>query len=144
MKQFDPKQVTVVLGGRTFGDWSDGGDVITLEPTGDAGAPTEGADGRGVFVHNPSRAHKLTLKIKQHSEDNRILNQWHALQRSNPKAFTPLTLTVRDLLNEDAATASNGMFQGAPKLVRGNGHNGMEWSIWFETGSITLEKGLGH
>ncbi|MDN7790444.1 DUF3277 family protein [Burkholderia contaminans] len=144
MASFDPKQVSVLINGVPIDDWADGGDVIQAEHNADAGALTIGANGKGVFVANPDESGKLTLKIKQHSPNNKFLTGLQTQQRTNLKAFTPLELSIRDLLNDDVVTASKGYFTTLPKYVRGTAHNPHEWVIAFETMNIKLENGLGN
>lgn len=143
MQIFDPRQVSVVINGQAFSDWADGKDVISFSFTADAGKPTVGADGKAVFVNNPDRTAKLVLKIKQHSNDNKVLSDWYNLQRSNIKQAEAMNLSIRDLLNADMVTATGGRFTVAPKYVRGSDLNAQEWTIWFEQGEMKLEAGLG-
>ncbi|AOJ86729.1 hypothetical protein WS87_08610 [Burkholderia sp. MSMB0856] len=142
MAVFDPKQVSVLINGVPIDDWSDGADVIQAEYNTDAGATTIGANGKGVFVASANQSGKVTLKIKQHSPDNKYLNGLRTQQETRLKSFTPLELNIRDLLNEDVVTASKGFFTTRPKFARGDGHNPTEWVIEFETLNMELEKGL--
>lgn len=140
--RFDPAQHSVLIDGYEFKDWGDGTDVISFQYNADAGALTVGARGRGVFVANQNRSATLTLKLLQHGPDNRFLNRRAALQRDNLKGFMPMTLTIRDLLNEDRAIGERGYFTTLPGLTRGNAHNETTWVIVFERGNIVLEEGV--
>jgi hypothetical protein len=144
MSRFDPQQVSVLIDGVLIDDWADGSDVIDAKNATDAGAYTIGANGTGVFVANPDQSGTVALKIKQHSANNKYLAGRLAQQRQSLKAFTPMTLEIRDLLNEDVVTAVNGYFTVVPSYTRGNGHNPEVWTIAFEKLDIKLERGLGN
>jgi len=144
MSLFDPKQVSVLINGTQIKDWADGSDVINAKNNVDAGAHTIGASGTGVFVANPDRSGTLVLKLKQHTADNKFLGGMLAQQRNSIKGFTPITLEIRDLLNQDVVVATNGYFSTPPEYTRGNGHNAETWTISFEQMDIKLERGLGN
>jgi hypothetical protein len=144
MSRFDPKQVSVLIDGVLIDDWSDGSDVIDAKNATDAGALTVGANGTGVFVSNPDKSGTLALKIKQHSANNKYLAGRMAQQRNSLKAFTPVTLEIRDLLNEDVVTGVEGYFTTPPGFTRGNGHNPEVWTLVFVQLDIKLERGLGN
>jgi hypothetical protein len=140
--RFDPKLHSVLLNGYEIKDWADGADVISYAYQTDAGAMTIGSRGRGVFVANQNRSTILTLKLLQHTPDNKYLNRLAAQQRNNLKTFVPLILAIRDLINEDRATGIQGFFTTLPGLVRGNAHNDTTHVIVFEQGNIVLEDGV--
>ncbi|AVK08189.1 MULTISPECIES: phage structural protein [Pseudomonas aeruginosa group] len=142
MAIYDHNQLSVLLNGYEIKDWADGADTVKFAFAKDAGEMLIGADGGGVFVASTDRSGKLTLKIRQHSEDNRYLNRLRALQDGNIKAFVPLTLEIRDLLNEDLVSATRGYFTTRPEYTRGAGHNATTWTIVFERASVNLEKGV--
>ncbi len=145
MAVFDPRQISVLLNGVEISDWADGSSVITVEHAVDAGDYTMGADGSGVFITNPDQSITLTLLIKQHSEDNKWLDSKLKIQQNNIKAFTPLSLEIRDLVNDDLVTATGGYFTTRPSYIRGaGGHNPTTWVIKFDKGNINFEKGLGN
>ena len=108
----------------------------------DAGQMVIGANGTGVFIANPDQSGKLTLKIKQHSEDNAYLSKLFNQQKTSIKTYLPMTLAIRDLINDDVVTASKGYFTTPAPYVRGNGHNATTWTIVFEKMTMNLEKGV--
>lgn len=142
MAVFDPKQVVVLLDGKEISDLADGSDVISAANQVDAGQLVIGANGTGVFIANPDNSGKLTLKIKQHSADNAYLSKLFNQQKSSIKTFLPITLSIRDLINDDVVTASKGYFTTPTDYVRGNGHNAQTWTIVFEQMTMNLEKGV--
>ena len=68
---------------------------------------------------------------------NYLINKRAAL-----KQFFPITLSIRDLINDDVVTASKGYFTTPAQYVRGNGHNAETWTIVFEQMTMNLEKGV--
>lgn len=144
MSVFDPTQVVVLLNGVQISDFGEKGDAIELKPGVPAGNYTMGVTGKGTFVLDPDKSATLTLNLQQHSPDNRWLNQQKALQRGNIRAFIPFTLEIRDLLNEDLATAQRGYFTELPGYARGTSAKNTVWTIVFENHDISLEKGYGN
>lgn len=142
MAVFDPKQVVVLLDGKEISDWADGSDVISAVNQVDAGQLVIGANGTGIYIANPDNSGKLTLKIKQHSADNAYLSKLFNQQKSSIKTFMPITLSIRDLINDDVVTATKGYFITPAQYVRGNGHNATTWTIVFEQMTMNLEKGV--
>ena len=141
---FNPRDVSVLINGVRLSDWSDGNDVIQAKLNADAGSYTMGANGTGVFIANPDQSDTLTLKVKQHSPDNHYLDRLFKQQRSTIKTFTPMTLSIVDLLNDDKVSGLNGYFTTSPDYTRGMAHNTTTWTLVFEQLTITLEKGLAH
>lgn len=144
MAVYDHKQVTVLLGGVEISDWADGGDVIDVKHNVDAGQMLIGSDGKGVFIANQDESVTVTLKIKQHSPDNKFLSDKKTLQRSNIGSFVPLSLHIKDLVNGDLVTAQKGYFTTLTGYTRGPAHNAQVWVIVFEKGNIKLEQGHGN
>lgn len=140
--RFDPALHSVLINGYEIKDWGDGGDVIDYKYNNDAGALTVGSRGTGVFVANQNRSTTLTIKLLQHSPDNKFLNRLLAQQRDNLKTFVPLELAIRDLINEDRGSGVQGFFTTPPGLTRGNAHNDTTHVIVFSRGNIILEDGV--
>jgi hypothetical protein len=142
MAVFDPKQVSVLINDWRISDWADGTDVIDAKFSVDHGSLTIGAGGTGVFVQNPDDSGTLALKVKQHTPDNVYLDTLRRLQRANIKAFIPLQLSIRDLLNEDVVTGVQGFFTTPPEYVRGTSANPTTWTFVFGILTMRLERGL--
>lgn len=141
MAKFDQKQHVLLINGVEIKGFADGADVISFAENNEAGALTVGADGEGVFVANQNRSGTLTIKLLQHGESVAFLNNLRRQQRDSLKSFTPLTLSVRDLINEDRITASQGYFTTAPGYVRGNANNDTQFVIVFAKTEVVLEAG---
>lgn len=141
--RFDPKFHSVLINGYEIKDWAKGGDAISYVYNTDAGALAMGSRGNGVFVANQDQSTTLTLKLLQHSPDNKFLQRLSAQQRNNFKTFVPLTLAIRDLINEDRASGTEGFFTTLPGLVRGDVANDTTHVIVFVQGNIVLENGAG-
>lgn len=142
MAVFNLNEVSVLLDGREIGDWADGADVISLNYSVDDGEYVIGADGTGIFIANTDKSGTLTLKVKQNSDDNAYLIKLRNQQKNSIKTFSPMTLSIRDLMNGDVVTATKGYFTTPPNFVRGQGHNAQTWTIKFENVVMNLEKGV--
>ena len=142
MAVFDPKQVSVLINDYRIQDWADGSDVIVAKYLVDHGELKIGAGGTGVFVQNPDESGSLVLKVKQHTADNNYLDSLRRAQRSNIKAFVPLALSIKDLLNEDVLTGEDGYFTTPPEYTRGTSANPTTWTIVFQSLTMRLERGL--
>lgn len=143
MAYFDIKQVNLSLNARAITGFTADA-AISLAATKDAGAWTMGASGKGVWTANPDTSGTLTLTLMQNHPDNAWLSQQFALQRNNLRAFTPFSLVLRDLLNSDIVTASNGMFTTPPTIARGSDVGNCVWKIMFESVQFTLAPGYGN
>lgn len=77
------------MDGREISDWADGADVISVIYSVDDGEYIIGADGRGIFITNTDKSGTLTLKVKQHSEDNAYLIKLRNQQKNSIKTFAP-------------------------------------------------------
>lgn len=144
MAYFDIKQVNLSLNTRAITGLTTDNDAISVAFTGEAGKWTLGANGSGVWTANSDTSGTLTLKLVQNHPDNAWLSQQFALQRNDLRAFTPFSLVIRDLLNNDLVSASNGMFSTPLKFVRGAQPNGSTWTIAFESVQFTLAPGYGN
>ena len=144
MAYFDIKQVNLSLNTRAITGLTTDNDAISVAFTGDAGKWTLGANGSGVWTANSDASGTLTLKLVQNHPDNAWLSQQFALQRNDLRAFTPFSLVIRDLLNNDLVSASNGMFSTPLKFVRGAQPNSSTWTIAFESVQFTLAPGYGN
>lgn len=142
MKIFDPKEVVVLLNGREINDWADGSDQVKVVNNAPNGQLVVGNNGTGVFIADPNESGTLTLKLKQHSADNKHLSRLHTQQKRSIKTFVPFTLTIKDLINGDLVVATKGYFTTAKEFTRGNGHNPHTWEIVFEKMTIELEEGV--
>lgn len=139
--KFDPSQHVILINGREVKDWTKDADAINLAFNAPAGENIMGVSGKGVFIANPDKSATLTIKMLQHSPDNKFLNDLQSSQRSDLGKFKPLTLEIRDLVNADVATAQNGYFTTVPNFVRGVGHNATAWAIVFQQANVKLENG---
>lgn len=138
----DSSQIVVNLSSYQIDDWADGTDVIDVQWVDPASSYLAGADGGGIQIMNPSKAIRLTLKVKANGANAKWLNDQYNLQRNNIKGFTPLSLSATDLLNSDKAWGKKGYFTDGSPWTRGNGHNATQFSIIFHTGGMDLTPGF--
>ncbi|MBR8461477.1 DUF3277 family protein [Campylobacter sp. faydin G-24] len=141
MARYQHDYAVLLLNGYEINAYADGADALSIENGADAGAYTIGASGKGVFLGSCNQSGTLTLKLLQHSEDVKFLQDLYNTQRNNFKAFTPLTMEFKDTLNGDSVVGLNGFFVSDGNFSRGDGHNPAEFKISFERISKKLENG---
>lgn len=124
--------------------YADGSDALSIENSADAGAYTIGASGKGIFIGSCNQSGTLTLKLLQHSQDCKFLQDLYNKQRTNFVNFEPLSMEFKDTLNGDELSGANGFFVNDGGLKRGDGHNPTEFKIAFEKISKRLENGAGN
>ncbi|MFJ1118007.1 hypothetical protein, partial [Bacillus thuringiensis] len=88
----DSSECVLSLNGVQLSDWADGADVIDVQWVDPASTYLAGADGNGIQIMNPSKAIKLTIKVKQNGPDAKWLNDQYNLQRNNIRGFVPFVL----------------------------------------------------
>ena len=142
MAVYDHKQAVLVISGYEIKDFDDSSDAVSFAFGADAGGYTIGANGKGVFVANGNKSGTLTLKVLQHSADNKFLSQLRNQQENNIGTFAPMPMFFRDTLNGDTVTGEKGYFTVKEGLKRGQGHNSATWTIQFEKLVQNQEKGL--
>ena len=142
MSVYDPDQISVLIGDYRITEFDGSADAISAKMNGDRGELVM-AGSKGVFVRKTDRSGTLTLKLKQHGADIKYLNDLMDSQE-DLKSFTPLSLKIQDLLNQDKVSGDKGFFTVNPDFNRGEGHNPNSFTIAFERMSIKLEKGHGN
>lgn len=138
----DSSECVLSLNGVQLSDWADGADVIDVQWVDPASTYLAGADGGGIQILNPSKAIKLTIKVKQSGPDAKWLNDQYNLQRNNIRGFVPFVLQAKDLLNQDIAWGKKGYFTDGSPWTRGNGHNPTTFAIVFHQGGMQLTEGF--
>ncbi|MFC7508793.1 DUF3277 domain-containing protein [Pantoea stewartii] len=108
MARFDIKQIHLMLNERVITGFTAENNAVDYKYAKDAGEYAIGAHGTGVFISNPDESTVLTIRMLQHHPDVAWLNQQRALQRKSLKSFTPFSLIITDLMNDDVATGSKG------------------------------------
>ncbi|MCZ6102926.1 phage protein [Campylobacter ureolyticus] len=141
MARYQHDVSVLLINGREITAYADGGDVLNIENAVDAGAYTIGASGKGVFTGSCNQSGTLTLKLLQHSEDCKFLQDLFNKQRSNFVDFAPLSMEFKDTLNGDELSGINGFFVSQGNFTRGDAHNPTEFKITFEKINKRLEKG---
>ncbi|WXG60546.1 phage protein [Campylobacter concisus] len=110
MARYQHDTIVLLINGYEITAYADGSDVISIENAADAGAYTIGASGRGVFTGSCNQSGTLTLKLLQHSEDCKFLQDLYNQQRTEFKSFSPMTMEFKDTLNGDELSGLNGFF----------------------------------
>lgn len=141
MAVYDHKQSVLSLSGYEITAFDESTDSISIDQTVDAGAYTIGSSGDGVFVTSGDESGTLTIKLLQHSQDNKVLSQLYNQQRNAIKSFTPIEMYFKDSLNGDEVVGTQGFFTTPPPTTRGAGHNPTTWVIVFRKIQTKYDKG---
>lgn len=141
MARYQHDYAVLLLNGYEITGYADGSDAISIENAVDAGAYTIGASGKGVFLGSCNQSGTLTIKLLQHSEDCKFLQDLYNKQRNDFKNFSPIEMEFKDTLNGDEITGLNGFFLNNGTFSRGDSHNPTEFKIAFESINRKLENG---
>ncbi|MFS4413474.1 phage protein [Providencia sp. T47] len=141
MSVYNHKRLMVSINGYSFTAFDESADSLSIAPIGDDGAFTIGASGRGVFVFTGNESATLTLKLLQHSADNKFLSDLRNQILNSQSAPMPLELYVKDTWNGDEIVGHVGFFTTPPTTSRGTSHNPTQWVIQFEQVITKLAKG---
>lgn len=117
-------------------------DSISFAPVGDDGDITYGINGDGVFVHSCNQGATVTIKILQHAEANKILNELRNEQVKNSRTSQPCVISYKDLRNGDEFLLTGCWFTTPPTHARGTAHNGNTWTLKATKAEYKLEGGL--
>ena len=100
--QFDPKQVTVIFGGKIIQGFMDG-TFITAERNEQAFNLKVGVDGSGARAKNNNRSGKVTLTLLQTSGSNDDLSSFAAADELSSTGALPLL--IRDASGRTVVSA---------------------------------------
>lgn len=126
---YDHRFFTVVIGDRAITGWADATDAFQINPTNAKGTLVEGIND-AIYVASNKNGRAVVLTLMQNHPDNGYLSSLSKAQ-DNPKTFAPLTGYAKDTVNKDEYTFTKGYILDEPAIVRGNGHNNMQWTITF-------------
>lgn len=127
---FDMNFCSLSIDGQLISDYTDGADVVQINPIGDRGSLVSGFK-RAVYVKLSNRSVALQLTLMQNSEDSKFLQTRLDSQEDLPN-HTSIQGLFRDNVNGDTIQLINGWILAEPNYVRGSGHNAMTWTITFE------------
>lgn len=118
-----------------------GDEGISIEPTGDQNAMTEGADGEVMHSLSASSASTVTLRLLKTSPVNGQLMTMFNYQTGSASRWGSNTITVEDTARGDLVTVTNAAFKRPPALKYGKAGDVQEWT--FDGGQTTYVLGKG-
>lgn len=98
LKTYDLKQVNVVFNGRVLSGAAES-DFVTVEMNEDAWTHHVGADGEEARSRSNNNSGKVTVKLSQYSEDNRILSEFHEADKSSGSGVAALMVNDKSGLS---------------------------------------------
>lgn len=111
-KNFDPKNVSVIIGGHTVKGYADG-TFAAFSQNKDSFALTVGADGEGARTKSNDKSGRLTVTILQSSLSNDVLSAFH-------NAGTQFACLVKDFNGTTLAACATGWMVRNPDFEFGN------------------------
>lgn len=89
VKNYDPKQVAVIVGGKIISGFADG-TFVKVERNEQAFNLKVGVDGEGTRAKSNNRSGKVTLTLMQSSLSNEVLSGFAILDETSGKGAVPL------------------------------------------------------
>lgn len=131
----------LTINGYEITAFDESADSISIAPAGDDGAFTIGANGRSIFIFTGNESGTLTIKLLQHSTDNKFLADLRNQILNSQSAPTPMEFYFKDTWNGDEIVGHVGFFTTPPATARGTAHNATQWVMQFERVITKLAKG---
>lgn len=130
MDTYDPKEVTVTVGGNVLAGFAE--EKVIVEREADAVGDEAGADGDVVrFITNDRRG-TITVALLQTSSSNAILNAFAKLDETTGNGIFPVVIT--DNRSDDVHIAASGWIRKVPRAVYRKGVEARVWEI--RTGNL--------
>lgn len=122
-RQYDPREVAVVIDGHTVVGFADG-TFIEAEKNEDEVSMDVGAQGDVTFVHSADNTGTITVTLKHNSPSNAKLFEL----RKNKEPFS-IRISDRNFEGDVSVGGSQAMIQKAPAFSRGDSIEDTEWSL---------------
>jgi hypothetical protein len=126
LKDFDPSQLSVIVGGQIISGLADG-ESVKAEPNEDAVTLSIGSQGHGVRTHNANKSGKITLTLLHTSESNAVLQGFKVTDELSKNGTFPVL--IRDNSGGDLITCSSGWIMKQASASFGKEATNKEWVI---------------
>ena len=137
LKTFDFKQVAMIFGGRILQGFADG-EVITLEPQGDAFSEFVGADGEVTRSKSNNPMWTATIRLSQTSDSNDILMGFFLADQKSNGGVVPFLM--KDNNGRTLVSSEQAYIKRAPNLTMGVETGVREWQIVLPSPDIFVEE----
>jgi len=130
MKQYSFANITLLIQGIEISGFDEGDDVIALDRLSDSAAHTIGADGEMTVSLSLDRSGTVGFRLLSTSTSNAFLSGLINAQENG--AYIPVFVQMKDNLNNDLGSGTQGYIQRPASMVRGANVQPQDWVIVVE------------
>lgn len=127
MRNYDPKEVSVICGGHKVRDFA--AEMVRVEPNEDDFNDVAGAQGEVSRSRTSDRRATVTLVIKQTSPSNDVLSEFARTDRETPNGGGVFSFQLIDRQGTTLVDAEEAWVMRKPDLTFSNEITNREWTI---------------
>lgn len=124
MKTYSFKNVNVIFGVHELTGYSDGDDVVTIEPSSDGFTKIVGAKGEVTRSSVNDESVSVKIKLQQTSKSVPVLQNLYLADKASGAGVLPMLIT--DIESGESFTIKNAWIRKQPSIVRGQNQNPYE------------------
>lgn len=124
LKGYNAKQVNIIFAGRILSGYAEG-DFCTVEMAEDAYTHHVGADGEDCRARTNNNSGKITVKLSQYSESNKILSELHEADKAADAGVSPMLVIDKSGLSLHASDEA--YISKAPNAAYSKAPGDREW-----------------
>ena len=126
LKTYDPKQISVIVGGAIMSGYADG-EFVTSERNEDAYSMAAGADGEVSRVKSNNKSGRITITLQQTSDSNTILTAFAAADELSNSGVVPVI--IKDLKGVTLVSAARAWIVKYPATPFGKDVQNRAWVL---------------
>ena len=126
LKTYDPKQISVIVGGAIISGFADG-EFVTTERNEDAFTLNVGADGEGGRVKSNNKSGRITLTLQQTSDSNLVLSGYAQADELRNAGVVPAL--IKDLKGDTLISAARAWVVKVPATPYAKDMQTRSWVI---------------
>lgn len=126
MKTYDPKEVSVIVGGHIVAGYADG-TFVGVERDNDAFTYNPSTSGGGTRTKSASKSGKVTITLQQSSESNEFFSKLSEADEKDGSGVVPIM--IRDNSGKDLHKTAAAYIVKKPKSDYGKELQNREWSF---------------
>lgn len=126
LKTYDPKQISVIVGGAIMSGYADG-EFVTSERNEDAYTMAAGADGEVSRVKSNNKSGRITITLQQTSDSNTILTAFAAADELSNSGVVPVF--IKDLKGVTLVSAARAWIVKYPATPFGKDVQNRAWVL---------------
>jgi len=128
MRNYDPKEVSVIAGGHSVAGFAEG-EFVRVEPNADEFSDVAGSQGDVSRARTADRRATVTIILQQTSPSNDVLSGFVELDRLSPNGGGVFSILIRDRQGTTVFQAEEAWIQRRPDLTFSNEVQNREWVI---------------